>query len=206
MQKYSISDKSPRKRKPTDFYLSQPDATIQSIMQSDENISTEDNIQNKFYSYYNSAKLCAEGALVNLIGVVGCSEEDIKVFWDIVCDQSMQSVCVKLVETIVPKLVYKKDGGVGFFAKKINFVTATRMKESSFQNLQHTMNLFSYVKFPVIIAVRGTLACYHHVVVVWKGVVINFESKYTYPLTNESLTQICRKTPLFLGLGLSLIS
>ena len=49
-------------------------------MQSDENMSTEDEIQNKFYSYNNSAKLCAEGALVNLMDVLGCSEEDIKVF------------------------------------------------------------------------------------------------------------------------------
>ena len=45
----------------------------------------------------------------------------------------------------------------------------------------------------MIIAVRGTLACYHHVVVVWKGVVIDHEYKYTYPLTNELLTQICEK-------------
>jgi hypothetical protein len=100
------------------------------------------------------------------MGVVGCSEEDIKVFWDIVCNQSMQSVYGKLVETIVLKLVYKKDGGVDsiekslwVLCKKINFVTTTRMKESSFQNLQHKMNFFLYVKFPVIIAVRGTLAC-----------------------------------------------
>ena len=81
VQKYSISDKSPRKRKLTDFFLPQPDAKIpSSIMQSDENMSTEDEIQNKFYSYNNTAKLCAEGALVNLMDVLGCSEEDIKVF------------------------------------------------------------------------------------------------------------------------------
>ena len=75
------------------------------------------------------------------------------------------------------------------------------MKESSFQNLQNTMIFFSNVKFPVIIAVRGTLACYHHVVVVWKGVVFDYELKYTYPLTNESLTQICRKNTTFHGIS-----
>ena len=78
------------------FFLPQPDAKIlSSIMQSDENMSTEDEIQNKFYSYNNSVKLCAKGALVNLMGVLGCSEEDIKVFWDIVCNQSMHSICAK---------------------------------------------------------------------------------------------------------------
>ena len=71
-------------------------------MQSDENMSTEDGIQNKFYSYNNSYKLCAEGAIVNLMNVLKCSEDDIKVFWDIVCDQSMQLVCAKLRESCVP--------------------------------------------------------------------------------------------------------
>ena len=50
LQKYSISDKSLRKRKPTEFFLPQPDAKI-----SDENMSTEDEIQNKFYSHNNYA-------------------------------------------------------------------------------------------------------------------------------------------------------
>ncbi len=54
LKKYSISEKSPRKRKPTEFLLSQSDAKI-----SNENMSTEDEIQNKFYSHNNSAKLCA---------------------------------------------------------------------------------------------------------------------------------------------------
>ncbi len=80
-------------------------------------MSTEDEIQNKFYSYNNSAKLCAEGALVNLMDGLGCSEEDIKVFWDIVWDQSLQSVCAKLNETFVPKNVYKKGGGVDSIEK-----------------------------------------------------------------------------------------
>jgi hypothetical protein len=53
----------------------------------------------------------------------------------------------------------------------------------------------------VIIAVRGTLASYHHVVVVWKRVVIDYESKYTYSLTNESLTQICGKNTTFHGIS-----
>jgi hypothetical protein len=49
------------------------------------------------------------------------------------------------------------------------------MKESSFQNLQNTMNLFSNVKNPVIFVVRGTLACYHHVIVVWNKEVFGYE-------------------------------
>jgi hypothetical protein len=77
-------------------------------MQSDENMSTEDEIQNKFYSYNNFSKLCAEGAIVNLMNVLKCSEDNMKVFWSIVCNHSMKSVCAKLDETSVPKIVCKK--------------------------------------------------------------------------------------------------
>jgi hypothetical protein len=141
LKKYSVSEKSPRKRKPTEFLRPQSDAKF-----SDENISTEDEIQNKFYSHNNSAKLCAEGSLVNLLVRFGCCKEDIEGFWDIVCDQSLQSVCAKLGETFVPKNVYKNGGGVDsieksiwVLRKKIHFEFTTRMKESSFQNLQNTM-------------------------------------------------------------------
>jgi hypothetical protein len=58
----------------------------------------------------------------------------------------LQSVCAKLGETFVPKKVYKKGGGVDsieksiwVLCKKIHFDFTTRMKESSFQNLQNTM-------------------------------------------------------------------
>ncbi len=95
----------------------------------------------------NSAKLCAEGSLVNLLVCLGCSEEDIKGFWDTVRVQSLQSVCAKLGETFVPKNVYKNGGGVDSIEKSIwvlrkksHFEFTTRMKESSPQNLQNTMN------------------------------------------------------------------
>ena len=208
LQKISIDDKSLRKRKLTDFFLPQPDTKIPSTLQSDEYMLMEKEIQSKYYSSTNSSKLCAEGAIVNLMNVVNCSDDDMKLFWSIVCDQSMQSVCEKLQVMAVPKIVHKTGGGVDSIEKslwilreKFKFHTTTRMKESSFQNLQNTMNFISYVKFSVIIAVKATHACYHHVIVVWKGIIIDYESKYTYSLTNESLTQICGKNTTFHGIS-----
>jgi hypothetical protein len=113
-----------------------------------------------------------------------------------------------LGDTFVPKNVYKNGGGddsieksIWVLRKKIHFEFTTRMKESSFQNLQNTMNFFSNVKFSVIFVVRGTLACYHHVVVVWNKVVYDYESKNSYPLTNENLTQICGENTTFHGIS-----
>ncbi len=103
LQKYSVREKSLRKRKPTEFFLPQPESKF-----SNENMSTEDEIKNKFYSHNNSAKLCAEGSLVNLLDRFGCCKEDLEEFWDIVCDQSLDSVRVQLGELFVPKKFTKK--------------------------------------------------------------------------------------------------
>jgi hypothetical protein len=43
----------------------------------------------------------------------------------------------------------------------------------------------------MVISVASKLALYMHDVVVWRGKVIDYESKHTYPLTAETLTLIC---------------
>ena len=37
----------------------------------------------------------------------------------------------------------------------------------------------------------GTHALYHHVVVVWRGIIIDYESEDTFLLSNDSVRQIC---------------
>ncbi len=43
----------------------------------------------------------------------------------------------------------------------------------------------------MLISVERKLIIYHHVVVVWREMVISYESMYTYPLTEDTLRQIC---------------
>ncbi len=42
-----------------------------------------------------------------------------------------------------------------------------------------------------VISVESKFATYHHVVVVWREIVIDYESMYTYPLSEDTLMQIC---------------
>ncbi len=67
--------------------------------------------------------------------------------------------------------------------------------------MQETINILRIVKFPLIISVMGTHACYHHVVVIWRGMIIDYESKYTFQLTNDSLRQICGVNATFVGIS-----
>jgi hypothetical protein len=57
------------------------------------------------------------------------------------------------------------------------------------------------MKFSLIISVKGTHACYHHVVVIWRGLIIDYESKYTLPLTNDSLRRFCGVNTTFAGIS-----
>ncbi len=47
------------------------------------------------------------------------------------------------------------------------------------------------MKFPIVISVDSRQATYNHVVVVWQNKVIDFESRHTLPLSEESLGQVC---------------
>ncbi len=53
------------------------------------------------------------------------------------------------------------------------------------------------IKFPVIISVQAECATYNHVVVIWRKIVIDYEPKYIYPLTEDSLRQVCGFTTTF---------
>jgi hypothetical protein len=53
------------------------------------------------------------------------------------------------------------------------------------------------IKFPVIILVQAQHATYNHVVIIWRKMVSDYESKYIYPLPEDSLRQVCGFTTTF---------
>jgi hypothetical protein len=60
-------------------------------------------------------------------------------------------------------------------------------------NIKHFQSLRALlqIKFPMLISDKSKFATYHHVVVVWREMVIDYQSMYTYPLTEGILRQIC---------------
>ena len=56
------------------------------------------------------------------------------------------------------------------------------------------------VKYPEtieLIGVSSTQSSYNHVVVIWNGIVIDYESMHTCTLTEESLRQVCGTNTTF---------
>ena len=58
------------------------------------------------------------------------------------------------------------------------------------QCLKQSLKVLLEIKFPMLISVESKFATYHHVVVVWREMVIDYESMCTYPLTEDTLRQI----------------
>jgi hypothetical protein len=67
--------------------------------------------------------------------------------------------------------------------------------------LQKAIAILKNMKFPLITSVMGKHAYYHHVVVIWRRMIVDYESKYTFPLTNDSLRQICGVNTTFAGIS-----
>jgi hypothetical protein len=160
-----------------------------------------------FYSEQNSLKLCAEGAVGNLMNVLYCSEDEVKQFWDIV-QSPVHLILQTLGESSAPKAVLKSGGecdsiqkSLWSLCKKIMFSTTSAFQIERFKNLQDGINILGIMKFPLIISVMGTHACYHHVIVILRGMISDYESKYTFPLTNDSLRQICGVNTTFAGIS-----
>ncbi len=57
--------------------------------------------------------------------------------------------------------------------------------------MKQSLKAILEIKFPTLISVESKAAAYKHVVVVWREMVIDYESMYMYPLTEETLRQIC---------------
>ena len=163
--------------------------------------------KNKFFSVKNTTKLCAEGAIGNLMNLFHCNEIEVNQFWSIV-QSPINLIQKNLGESAVPKAVQKKLGSkcdsiqksLWILRKKFKFTTTSLLRIEHFKYLKNTIKILIDIKFPLIISVMGTHACYHHVVVVWRGMVIDYESEYTFSLTNDSLRQICGVNTTFVGI------
>jgi hypothetical protein len=156
----------------------------------------------------NTAKLCAEGAIGNLMNVLHCNEIEVKQFWSIV-QSPIHLIQKTLGESFVPKAVQKKLGSecdsieksLWILSKKFKFTTTSFLRIECLTNLKTAIEILTEIKFPMIISVMGTHACYQHVVVVWRGMVIDYESEYTFSLTNDSLSQICGVNTSYAGIS-----
>jgi hypothetical protein len=71
--------------------------------------------------------------------------------------------------------------------KKFKFPTTKKNNYKHFQCLKQSLKALLEIKFPMLISVESKFATYHHLVVIWREMVIDYESMYTNPLTEDTL-------------------
>jgi hypothetical protein len=76
-----------------------------------------------------------------------------------------------------------------------------KVKVDCFKSFRQSLTALLEMKFPMLISVESKLATYYHVVVVWKEMVIDYESMFTYPLMEDSLRQICGVNATFIRIS-----
>jgi hypothetical protein len=207
LKRFSIEETFSKKQKSTDFFEPSSDTRIASTKKDDHDVlASGSRIEHIFYSENNSFKLCAEGAIRNL-WILHCSNHDMDLFGNIVTSP-LHSILQALDESFVPKAVQNFGGewdsikkSLWILCKKFKFDTTSQCWTSLFQNLKQTIDFLMNVKCPLLLAVKGKHDCYDHIIITWRGIIIDYESKYTFPLTNDSLRQICGVNTTFDGIS-----
>jgi hypothetical protein len=74
---------------------------------------------------------------------------------------------------------------------RFKFSCTSPLRTLYFVKVNDAVWVLSLLKYPMVISVASKLALYMRVVVIWKGRVIDYESKHTYLLTADTLTLIC---------------
>jgi hypothetical protein len=131
------------------------------------------------------------------MNVLHCSPADMTSFWNL-ATSPLHYIQQSLNEVQVPKAVIGASFGIDsiekclwILRKKFNFATTSKLRLSEFQSLKLSLNALIEIKFPMLISVQSSQALYKHVVVVWRKKMIDYECMHTYPLTEESLRQVC---------------
>ncbi len=202
-KKYQENHVGHRKQKPTEFYINEPTEKHMKAEKSELEVQME----NRFYSEDNLSKLCAEGAVRNLMNMLHCLRDELDSFWEM-ATMSVQETQFDLKDMLndkkVPNGVIKGNLEVDsiekclwILQKKFHFATTKPLKTTSFQCVKQSLKALLEIKFPVVISVQAQRTTYNHMVLIWRKMVIDYESKYIYPLAEDSLRQACGFTTTF---------
>jgi hypothetical protein len=126
-----------------------------------------------------------------------CSDANLDLYWTLAT--SLHTLMRELGQKCVPKNVLKKSyNSVDSVEKSLwilrlifKFSFIFPLRTPYFAKVNDAVWNLSLLKFPMVISVASKLALYMHVVVIWRGRVIDYESRHTYPHTAETLTLIC---------------
>jgi hypothetical protein len=203
---YSTSATSKQKKIKTNFFHYHNNQRYKTTANDeklcDKQTVLESPVPIQYYSLENTSKFCAKGAVKNLLNMLSLSEHDVCVFWDL-ATAPLHSIS-ECLRDVVPKIVCNHFSLVNSIEKclwilwkQFKFIATKKMKLFFIESIKNTLRILQLCHFPILLSVNRKNAVYYHVVVIWQGRVIDYESKNKYMLTNESLQQICGANTFF---------
>jgi hypothetical protein len=157
------------------------------------------------------AKWCVEGAVTNLLCQL-LSIDDAEKFKQIaICNG--EELVTAMNGRSIPKIVLPKTGKIDVVEKcmwilmqRFNCRRGLFLNPDHFKTTQTLVTNLSKISFPVIVSVVGQFSLYNHVVVVWKGMIIDIEHEYPFALTVDNIDSLAgRNNPfhrLVRGIGI----
>jgi hypothetical protein len=122
--------------------------------------------------------------------------QDIEEFWTLVT--SPLSTISDSLQVDIPKAAFNSHQQVNSIQKclwilrtKFRFISTQKLKLSGLTSVRITLHVLRQLQFPTIISIHSKCAVYNHVVMVWQGQVLDYESEVTYMLTEDLLHQLC---------------
>ncbi len=129
-KKYNKLDVIPRKRKSTDFFCE--------IQQTKRGKPPPGQMKNMFFSDEHLSKLCAKGAIQNLLNMLHFLPEDVNIFWEL-ATSDLLILMKSLNESFVPKAVLTPSLEIDsnqkclwILRKKFKFQTSKKITTSIF--------------------------------------------------------------------------
>jgi hypothetical protein len=130
------------------------------------------------------------------------SEYDVSMFWDL-ATAPLHSISERLLDVVL-KIVCNHISQVNSIEKclwllwkQFKFIATKKNKSLYFTSIKNTLRILQLCHFPILLLVNSKNDVYDHVVVIWQGRVIDYESKNIYTLSNESLQKICGANTFF---------
>ncbi len=160
----------------------------------EKSICAEGQVENIFFNPDNYSKQCAQGSLANLLHMLKCSQEKLDLFWHLAHSDNV--ILEKQFGERTPKKADAIEKCPWILRKQFNFVT-TRMNLNKLTSLHLMLKMLKDVKFPLLLGISSTQTSYNHVVVIWNVIVIDYESKYTFFVTEELLRRVCGANTTF---------
>ncbi len=129
-KKYNKLDVVPRKQKSTDFFCEIP--------QTKRGKPPPGQIENMFYTDEKLSKLCAKGAIQNLLHMLHFLQKDMNIFWEL-ATSDLFALMESLNESFVPKAALKPSLEIDsiqkclwILRKKFNFQTTKKFNYKHF--------------------------------------------------------------------------